>query len=262
VGDKHVKHGACGVVELRPVLDAERLWHIDLHRLDVLAVPARGGRAVGESQHVQILGGFLSQEMVDPVHLLLVKHRMHDPVKLAETLSRGAERLLVDGAGTSGESMLAHGPRQPGERHRRNGQVVNEPQIPAQRRTGLTKHVEQGAGVIGAEPAAGEEQPPGEGIPELLLQPGAEFCERVVHMSTEVLMGDMAAAVADKQPLPGHESLAREPVEGGQHQPLGQVPSRPEKHEHNRSRIAGRLILGWVTHAHLLCRRHGLTQPC
>jgi hypothetical protein len=40
VGDQHVEHRTGGVVELRPVADVERLRHVDLHRLDVLAVPA------------------------------------------------------------------------------------------------------------------------------------------------------------------------------------------------------------------------------
>ncbi len=31
VGDQHVEHRARGVVELRPVADVKRLWHVDLH---------------------------------------------------------------------------------------------------------------------------------------------------------------------------------------------------------------------------------------
>src|SRR6266496_6760603 len=38
VRDEHVQDRAGGVVELRPVADTERLGHVDLHRLDVLAV--------------------------------------------------------------------------------------------------------------------------------------------------------------------------------------------------------------------------------
>jgi hypothetical protein len=40
----------------------------------VRAVPVRGGRHVGEAEQVQILGGLLAQEMVDPLHLLLIQH--------------------------------------------------------------------------------------------------------------------------------------------------------------------------------------------
>ena len=72
--DEHVQDRAGDVVELGPVADAERLGHVDLHRLDVVAVPEGGGRSVGEAEQMQILGGFLAQEMVDPVHLLLIQN--------------------------------------------------------------------------------------------------------------------------------------------------------------------------------------------
>ena len=105
VRDEHVQHRTGGVVELGPVADAERLGHVDLHRLDVLAVPVRGEGSVGEAQHVQILGGLLAQEMVDPVHLLLVEDRMDDPVELAKSRGRGAKRFLVDDSGVVSQSM-------------------------------------------------------------------------------------------------------------------------------------------------------------
>ena len=47
----------------------------------MLAVPHRGEQPVGEAQHVQVLGGFLAEEVVDPVDLLLVQDRVDDPVE-------------------------------------------------------------------------------------------------------------------------------------------------------------------------------------
>jgi hypothetical protein len=73
VRDEHVQDCAGGVVEPGPVADAERLGHVDLYRLDVPAVLVRGRRPVGEAEQMQILGRFLAQEMVDPVHLLLIQ---------------------------------------------------------------------------------------------------------------------------------------------------------------------------------------------
>jgi len=58
----HVEHRAGGVVELRPVADVERLRHVDLHRLDVLGIPARGEQPVAEPQQVQVLSGFLARK--------------------------------------------------------------------------------------------------------------------------------------------------------------------------------------------------------
>jgi hypothetical protein len=86
VRDEHVEHRAGRVVEHRAVGDAELLRHVDLHRLDVLAVPHRGEQAVGEAKAVQVLGGLLAQEVVDPVDLLLVQDRVDDPVQAAERL--------------------------------------------------------------------------------------------------------------------------------------------------------------------------------
>jgi hypothetical protein len=157
VRDEHVQDRAGGVVELRPVADAERLGHVDLHRLDVLAVPVRGGRAVSEAEHVQILGGFLAQEMVDPVHLLLIQDRMNDPVEFAEAAGRGAKGLLVDDPGAAGQSVLPQRLGQPAEGDRRDGQVVHQLRAGAERCARLAEHVRQAARAARAEPAAGEE---------------------------------------------------------------------------------------------------------
>jgi hypothetical protein len=108
---------------------------------------------------VQILGGFLAQEMVDPVHLLLIKDRMNDPVEFAEAARRGAKRLLVDHPGAVGQSVLPQRLRQPAEGDRRDGQVVHQQRAAAQRCTRLAEHLRQAAGAAGAEPAAGEEHP-------------------------------------------------------------------------------------------------------
>jgi len=72
VRDQHVEHRPGGVVELGAVVDAERLGHVDLHALDVVAVPHGGERLVGEPQHVQVLRRLLAEEVVDPVDLRLV----------------------------------------------------------------------------------------------------------------------------------------------------------------------------------------------
>jgi hypothetical protein len=86
VGDQRIQYRPGGVVEPGPVGDAELLRHVDLHRLDVLTVPHRGEQLIGEAQDVQVLGGLLAQEMVDPVHLLLVEYRVDDPVQRLEGL--------------------------------------------------------------------------------------------------------------------------------------------------------------------------------
>ena len=81
---------------------------------------------------MQVLSGFLPEEVVDPVHLLLVKDRVDDPVQRAEIITRRAERLLVDHTGIPGQPMLAQSLRQPGKGGGRNGQVVDELRVAAQ----------------------------------------------------------------------------------------------------------------------------------
>jgi hypothetical protein len=48
---------------------------------------------VGEAEQVQVLGGFLTQEMIDPVDLRLAQDRVDDPVQGPERLRRRAERF-------------------------------------------------------------------------------------------------------------------------------------------------------------------------
>ena len=147
-------------------------------------------------------------------------------------------QLLVHDAGGLAEPVLVQRRRQPGKCDGRDGQVVNELRIPAQRPAGLAQDAGQAAGAVGAQPAAGEEQPLRERVPLLLPRLGAGLGEHIVDMGTEALVRDVAAAIAHQQPLPGQQPLAREPEERGQHPPPGQVPGRPGKHEHHRSRIA------------------------
>ena len=56
---------------------------------------------------MQVLGGLFAQEMVDPVHLLLVEYRVDDSVQRLEALLRGAEWLLVHSAGFLGQPVLS-----------------------------------------------------------------------------------------------------------------------------------------------------------
>ncbi len=207
----------------------------------MLAVPERGERSVGEPQQVQVLGGFLPEEMVDPVDLLLVQDRVDEPVELAEIIARRAERLLIDHAGTPGEPVLAKGLRKPGKGDGRNGQVVDELRVATQRTAGLANHVEQAAGAVGAEPAAGEEQLFREGGPLPRLRLGTRFGERVADTGTEILVRHVTAAVPHQQPLRRQQPFARQPVERGEHHSPGQVSGRPEKDEGRRPWTTGSL---------------------
>ena len=79
VGDDHVAVGAGRLVERRPLLEAERLGHVDLDVVDVVAVPDRLEEPVGEAEGQDVLRRLLAQEVVDPEDLLLLE----DLVQLA-----------------------------------------------------------------------------------------------------------------------------------------------------------------------------------
>ena len=207
VGDDHVQHRAGGVVELGPVGDVERLRHVDLHRPHVLRAPQPVEHAVAEPQRVQVLGALLAEEVVDPEDLLLLEHLVHDPVQLPEALRRGAERLLVDHPGAGGQPVLAEALGDLAERDRWDRQVVQEAGVRTEVALAVLDDVEQAAGVVLLEPAAGEPEPARELLPRPVLRLRAELDQRVVHPSPEVLVRDVPAPVADEQPALRHQPV-------------------------------------------------------
>src|ERR1700759_1937549 len=104
---------------------------------------------------------------------------MDDPVQLAEILAGGAKRLLVDHAGVTRQPVLAKRLRQPGEGGGRNGEVMDQLRVAAQRIAGPVDDVEQAAGTLGAEAAAREEHPLREGVPVPLYRLETCVGERV-----------------------------------------------------------------------------------
>ena len=86
MGHHHVEERAGGVIEDRPVIDVQRLGDVDLDLLDVLPVPHAGHHAVGEPEYMQVLGALLTQEVVDPVDLLLIEHVVYGDIELPEVV--------------------------------------------------------------------------------------------------------------------------------------------------------------------------------
>jgi hypothetical protein len=67
----HVPHGARRFVKFAAGFDPERLGNGDLHVIDAVPVPDRLEQPVGETQRHDVLDGFLAQEMVDAIDLVL-----------------------------------------------------------------------------------------------------------------------------------------------------------------------------------------------
>jgi hypothetical protein len=71
VGHHHVLVRAGRLVEADAVVEAERFGHIDLHVVDVGAVPDRFEQTVGEPERQDVLRRLLPEEVVDAVDLIL-----------------------------------------------------------------------------------------------------------------------------------------------------------------------------------------------
>jgi hypothetical protein len=73
VGDHHVLVGPGVLVEAGATVQGQRLGHVDLHVVDVVAVPDRLEQAVGEPEREDVLRRLLAEEVVDPEDLLFLK---------------------------------------------------------------------------------------------------------------------------------------------------------------------------------------------
>src|SRR5215813_9530063 len=90
----HVAQCTGALIECTPALDSNCLRHRDLDVIDMLTVPQRLEHAVGEAQRHDVLDCFLTEEMIDPVDLILPEYFQYLGI---ERSSRGqimAERLL------------------------------------------------------------------------------------------------------------------------------------------------------------------------
>ena len=144
--------------------------------------------------------------------------------------------------------MLAKGLGGLAERDGGNREIVHQLRVAAERLAALAQDVEEAAGAVAGEAAAGEVHPLGERVPGLLVRLRAELGERVVDVTAEVLVRDIAAAVAHEPPLPRQQAVQGQPVEGRQDQALGQVAGRAEQDENRRPQIRAGFtvpLLGW-----------------
>ena len=120
----HVSVRAGRFIERDALIERQRLRHVDLHMVDVIAVPDRLEQSVGESEGKNVLRRFLAEEVVDPEDLLLGKGFVQRRVEDAGTCEVGAERLLHDDARPCHEPRLAQGSHDGTSRIRRHAEVV------------------------------------------------------------------------------------------------------------------------------------------
>ena len=106
MGHDHVLVGAGRLVEPNPVFESERLWHIDLHVVDVISVPDWFEQPVGEAKREDVLRRFLAQEVVDAIDLFLAERLVQRSVQRPRRCQVGSERLLHDDPRAFDETSL------------------------------------------------------------------------------------------------------------------------------------------------------------
>ena len=150
MGDDHVPVGAGALVEAGAGADRERLGHVDLHVLDVVAVPERLVEAVGEAEREDVLHRLLAEEVVDPEDLGVVELGVEGLVERHRRIVVVAERLLEDHARLgAGQADRPEHRDDRAEGVRRHREVVQQPRVVADLAARLLDPLPQrlGAGV-------------------------------------------------------------------------------------------------------------------
>ena len=113
------------IVESASALHAEIFRHRDLHALDMVAIPERLQKRVGEPEEQHVADGLLAQVMVDAKYRLT---RRNVPSRIAIQLARrgqvGPERLFHDDAGAFRAIRFAELLYDQPEQRRRDSEIV------------------------------------------------------------------------------------------------------------------------------------------
>jgi hypothetical protein len=122
------------VVELAPPGDAELLGHRDLYRINVMPVPDRFEKGVGEPEIQQVVDGFFSEIVVDPENRRLRQHAADRVVQRPRGRQVVSERLLDDhpSIGKAPGFIQLRGDLV--EQHRRYSEVMSRSRGAAERR--------------------------------------------------------------------------------------------------------------------------------
>ncbi len=119
----HVAQAARAFVERAAALDAELLGQRDLHAGDVVAVPDRLEKGVGEAEVQDVHDRLLAQEVIDAEDRVLGEGAARDPVELARRGQVAAERLFDDDPPAFGQPGGVEAADDRGEQRRRDGEV-------------------------------------------------------------------------------------------------------------------------------------------
>src|ERR1035438_333213 len=120
-----VANGADFFIETAPALHAEFLGHGDLYIPDVIAIPDRLEKRIGEAEVQEILHGFLAQIVIDAKDRCLVENFMQSGIQRLRALKVAAEGLLDDDSRVVRASGFCEALHHAREQARGNGEVMD-----------------------------------------------------------------------------------------------------------------------------------------
>ena len=231
MGDHHVLEGAGGLVELDPVVDAERLGHVDLHVVDVVPVPDRLEEAVGEAEGQDVLRRLLAEEVVDAEDLILVEVLVQHVVEGDRAGQVGPEGLLHDDPRPLDQLGVGQHLDHVAVRCGRDAEIVQPARLTAD-------------GVLGLAHGLGQRLGPGrsraEGQPSLEVGPLQQrdlargvLVAGVAGQVAEVLVAQVAGGAPD-DPVLGHHPGHGEVEQPGQQLACRQVARGAEEDDDMR----------------------------
>ena len=228
VRDDHVAIGTSRLVEAGARTEAERLGHVDLDVVDVIAVPDRFEQAVGEAEGEDVLCRLLAQEVVDAEDLLFVERLVHVGVELSSAGEIGTERLLHDDPRPIGEARLGERADDGTRRRGRHAQVVQPPRLATELALGLGHGGRESGSTAAATDVAKlafERRP-------LLLGHGAAG-ELVAGDAGELAEAFVVEIVerGAHDPAVGYKTSSRQVQQAGQQLAPGQVAIGAEQHD-------------------------------
>lgn len=220
----HVAESAGFLVVAAAAFDADRLGGGDLDVVDVLAVPERLEERIAEAEGENVLDGFLAEVVIDAVELVFGEVLVELIFEFAGAGLVVAEGLFDDEAapGAVGGFGETGAPEPSG-----GGAVV----------AGLRREIEQDVagglarlgdlveadgeafvGVVVTDIAGEVEEPPGEVVPERLIEGAVleELLDRGFHLLAEVVIGHRGTRYADDGKALGEPALEGQAVEGGE----------------------------------------------
>ncbi len=223
----HVPEAPRGLVERAAPCGRQLLRHVDLYRHQIVAVPRRFDQSVGEPQRQDVLHRFLSQEVVDPVHLILADDVLQCGVEFAGGFEVGAERLLHDDAGVLGQPFAAEHADHRLRGLRRNREVDQRAGVLTEAFVRLLDRGREILAVVGIGDL--KAHAPQQVVEHLLVDVVDEFLQLAADLVAELVIGARrVAARSDDGVVLGQASCSRQVVQTGEELALGQIASRTE----------------------------------